>query len=222
MISFESLRKVAVAKKGGEGELAAFLPEVKSVEQLRAIPDDRYLAEMARCVFRAGFSWRVIDSKWPDFETVFGGFNPTAIAHYSDDKLAALVQDKRIVRHAGKIRSVRENAIFISEVQASHGSYASFVADWSGEDITGLWRELKKRGSRLGGNSGPMSLRLMGKDTFIITKDVQAALLNHKLVDSLNPNTQRDLAAVQVVFNRFHAETGYPLAHISRILAATV
>ncbi len=222
MISFKSLLDVAIKKKGGLDQLEASFPEVKSANDLSKTPDDRYLSEMSRCVFRAGFSWKVIDKKWPEFETVFGGFNPLAVAHYSDDKLAELVQDKRIVRHAAKIKSVRDNATFICDVQQSHKSFGTFIADWPVADITGLWLELKKGGSRLGGNSGPMSLRLIGKDTFILSGDVQAALLNHKLLDSINPNTKRDLANAQLVFNRFQDESGYPLAHISRILALTV
>ncbi len=222
MISFVSLLNRATDKKGGPEALREWLPAVKSPAELKKIGDDRYLSEMARCVFRAGFSWKVIDKKWPDFETVFGGFNPLGVAHFSDDKLAELGHDKRIVRHAGKIKSVRDNALFICDMQQEHGSYGAFVADWPGNDITGLWLQLKQQGSRLGGNSGPMSLRLIGKDTFILTGDVIAALVNHKLVDSINPNTKRDLAKVQAVFNRMQEESGLPLAHISRVLALAV
>ena len=222
MISFSSLLKLAVKNKGGQDQLAEILPEVKTPIQLAKIPDDRYLSNMTRCVFRAGFSWKVIDKKWTDFESVFSGFSPYAIAHYSDDRLDELVKEKRIVRHAAKIKSVRDNAVLICDIQHSNGSFAKYIADWPVSDITGLWLELKKRGSRLGGNSGPMSLRITGKDTFLLSADVQAALVNHKLIDSLNPNTKRDLAAVQEVFNRFQEESGYPLSHLSRILALTV
>lgn len=228
MISFQTLLEVAEARwaqnnTGADAPtLAAGLPAVKTPDQLRQVSDDRYLSEMARCVFRAGFSWKVIDAKWPDFEIAFDRFNPVVVAHYSDDRLDQLVADKRIVRHAGKIKSVRENATFTCQVQQSHGSYAAFIADWPGTDIVGLWLELKKRGSRLGGNSGPMSLRLMGKDTFILTKDVIAALVNHKQMASVSPGSKRDLAAVQQVFNRFQEASGYPLAHISRIMSLTV
>lgn len=222
MISFDTLINIAIAKKGGLEALRASLPDVKNAEELKQIGDDRYLSEMARCVFRAGFSWKVIDGKWPDFETVFGGFNPVGVAYFSDDKLAELVQDKRIVRNAGKIKSVRDNAAFILDIQQEYGSYGAFIADWPGSDVTGLWLQLKQKGSRLGGNSGPMSLRLAGKDTFILTGDVIAALVNHKLVDAVNPSAKRDLAKVQGVFNRLREESGYPLAHISRILAMAV
>ena len=222
MISFSSLREVAIRKKGGLAELEAAMPLVKDPGQLAELPDDRYLSEMARCVFRAGFSWRVVDKKWPEFETVFAGFNPFGVAHFSDEKLEELTTDTRIIRHAKKIRAVRDNAIYICDRQRSHGSFARFIADWPGEDIVGLWLELKKKGARLGGNSGPMSLRLVGKDTFVLSADVQAALLNHKLVSSLSTTSKRDLAAVQKVFNRFYEESGLPLSHISRTLAFTV
>lgn len=222
MISFSSLQAVAIRKKGDIKSLKELMPTVNKPSQLIDINDDRYLSEMARSVFRAGFSWRVVDNKWPDFEKVFGGFNPFGVAHYSDEKLEELCTDRRIIRHAKKIRSVRDNAIYICDVQREHGSFAQFIAQWPIENIIGLWLELKKKGSRLGGNTGPMVLRLMGKDTFILSGDVQAALLNHKLVSSLSTTSKRDLLAVQQVFNRFREESGLPLSHISRTLALTV
>jgi hypothetical protein len=45
--------------------------------------DDRWLAQMTRCVFQAGFVWRVIDHKWDDFEDVFFGFSPHKIVMLS-------------------------------------------------------------------------------------------------------------------------------------------
>ena len=42
---------------------------------LAAIPDDRWLSCLAKCVFQAGFNWKVVDSMWPGFETVFDGFD---------------------------------------------------------------------------------------------------------------------------------------------------
>ncbi len=222
MISFSSLRKVAIRNQGGLVELEALMPEVNSSGQLAKISDDRFLSAMARCVFRAGFSWKVIDKKWPNFETAFGGFNPLAVAHYSDEKLENLATDTSIVRHAKKIKAVRDNATYICDIEIAQGSFAEFIADWPTENVVGLWRELKKRGSRLGGNSGPMFLRLMGKDTFVLTADVQAALLNHKLLPSLSVNSKRDLESVQMVFNRFHDESGLPLSHISRTLALAI
>jgi len=99
---------------------------------------------------------------------------------------------------------------------------AELIAGWPEQDIVSLWQLLKKQGTRLGGNTGPMLLRIIGKDTFILTDDVKAALVNHGLMEKFSPNSFRDLQKVQEVFNRLQDESGMPLAHISRILSLTV
>lgn len=222
MTKFETLYRTAVKKVGSEQELAAKLPTVKSSDELKAIGDDRYLAMITKCVFRAGFVWRVIENKWSGFEVAFSEFNPLAIAHYPDERLEELAQDERIVRNLQKIKTVRENALLVLDMQREHGSFANWIADWPADDIVGLWDVLKKRGARLGGNSGPGFLRGMGKDTFILTEDVKAALINHGLIDRISPSSKRDQQRVQEIFNQFQAESGRPLAEISRILSHTV
>ncbi len=222
MTSFESLLALAAANVGNEQALEERLPVVKPDTELRDTGTDRYLSTMALCIFRAGFVWRVVENKWPQFETVFAGFNPMAVAHFSDEKLEQLGQDARIIRNATKIRAIRENAVFILEEDAARGSFARLIADWPATDIVGLWRYLAGKGSRLGGNSGPMFLRTMGKDTFIMTKDVCSALVNYGLTDPFSVSSWRDLNRVQQVFNRLHEETGRPLSHLSKILAYTV
>ena len=94
----------------------------------------------------------------------------------SDDDLDALLKDTRVIRHAQKLLSVRDNAIFFSDLAAEHGSAAKFFADWPVSDFTGLLQLMKKRGSRIGGNTGAYALRFMGKDSFIMGGDVVKAL----------------------------------------------
>jgi len=220
--SFEALYYLAAANRGGVDALEHFLPQPKTGAQLKQQSDDRYLSMMARCIFRAGFVWRVIDSKWPGFEDAFAQFNPLAVAHFSDEKLEELSQDRRIVRNFTKIVAVRNNAVYVLDRQRSHGSFAKFIADWPENNITGLWLEMKKQGCRLGGNSGPMMLRSMGKDTFLLTKDVCDALINQGFIKKISPSSQRDLTLVEQVFNHLREESGRPLCQISRILACTV
>ena len=222
MISFDALYNLAASNHGGADELEAYLPQSKTLEQLSAQPDDRYLSMMARCVFRAGFVWRVIDNKWPGFEEAFVQFNPIAVAYFSDEKLEELAQDRRIVRNFTKIVSVRNNASYVLDRQRTHGSFGQFIAQWPENHITTLWLELKKQGSRLGGNSGPMMLRSMGKDTFLLTTDVCHALVHHGLMKKFSANSQRDLKLVEQVFAKLRKESGRPLCQISRILACTV
>jgi 3-methyladenine DNA glycosylase Tag len=220
--SFQALYELAAYNKGSVALLEATMPKVKSVKDLMAIADDRYLSMMTRCVFRAGFVWRVIDHKWSGFEEAFAQFNPLAIAHFSDERLESLAQDASIVRNFTKIVAVRNNAVYVLDQQRRHGSFASFVAQWPSEDIVGLWLSLKKQGCRLGGNTGPMMLRSMGKDSFLMTKDVCDALINQGFLDKFSVNSQRDLRRVQDVFNDLADQSGRSLSEVSRILACTV
>lgn len=218
---FASIYDRAIARKG-KAELEKLLPTPATAAQLIATPDDRYLAEMTKCIFRAGFVWRVIENKWPGFEEAFSGFNPLGMAHLSDEALERLGQDTRIVRNMQKIKTVRENAQFICDIAEEHGSFGQFLADWPSTDIVGLLTLLKKRGSRLGGNSAQYFLRFMGKDTFVLGNDVVACLKLEGVVTADKPSSQRDLKAIQVAFNTWAEETGLPLCQLSQIAACSI
>lgn len=222
MTRFEPIYARAAKRKGGETALKKLLPESLSPKKLAAIPDDRYLAEMTKCIFRSGFVWKVIENKWPNFEEAFYGFNPDGMAAMSDEMVESLAQNKAIVRNYKKILTVRENAMFITDIRAEHGSFARFIADWPGDNIVGLWELMQKRGSRLGGNTGQYFLRFMGKDSFILSQDVIACLANHKIIDNHKATSKRDRQAIQLAFNQWQEETGLSLAQLSRIAACSV
>jgi len=219
--SFERIYQRAVDCKGGEAALENLLPQPKSPLQLQKITDDRYLAEMTKCVFRAGFVWQIVEKKWPGFEEAFEGFDTMACAMMSDEELERLTQNPAIVRNATKIRSVRKNANFVREIKSEHGCFGNFIAAWPEEDIVGLWAVLKKRGDRLGGNSRAYFLRFVGKDTFIFAGDVVRVLIAQGVIDKA-PTSNKALAAVQRAFNTWHDQSGRPLSQISRILAVSV
>ncbi|MNJ69425.1 hypothetical protein D3C77_657760 [compost metagenome] len=62
---------------------------------------------------------------------------------------------------------------------------------------------------------------MVGKDTFIPTDDMAAALIAQDIIDK-PPTSQRDLALVQAAFSQWHAESGRPLCQLSVMLAHTV
>ncbi|MEX1665040.1 DNA-3-methyladenine glycosylase I [Zhongshania arctica] len=198
------------------------LPTNLDKAALIAIKDDRYLAEMTACVFRAGFVWRIISLKWEGFETVFNNFLPIWVASRSPEQIEDMATDTRIVRNLTKVKSVQENALFILDVQREFGSFGRFLADWPEDDIVGLWTYLKKHGNRLGGNSGQYFLRFMGKDTFILSRDVCTALCAEGIVDKTTITSKRDLAAVQAAFNEMRSESGRSLSELSMILALSI
>jgi 3-methyladenine DNA glycosylase Tag len=219
-VAFKQIYARAVKRKGKQ-ELESSLPQVKTRQALIRAADDSYLSEMTKCIFRSGFVWKIVENKWPNFETAFAGFNPKAIANFSDERLEALVQDKSIIRNMTKISATRENAKFILETISEHKSFGRFLADWPEDDIVGLLLYLKKHGSRLGGHTGQYFLRFVGKDTFMFSKDVVTVLVAEGIVDK-EPTSQRGLRAVQEAFNDWKEETGLPYSHLSRIMAASV
>ena len=197
------------------------LPHCRTADELAAIPDDRYLAEMTKRVFQAGFVWRVVEAKWPAFESAFHGFQPGRVAMLDDEALDAMMSDAGLIRNYRKLETTRRNAAFVIEIAREHGSFGRFVAEWPVEDIVGLWKVLKTRASRLGGSSGGYMLRFMGKDTFLLSGDVVKALIGQGIVDK-QPTGQRALKSVQAAFNEWRGQSGRPLCQISRILACSV
>jgi 3-methyladenine DNA glycosylase Tag len=200
-------------------DLLGPLPREASV--LRQLPDDRVFSVMTRRIFRAGLKHALVDAKWPAFEQAFYHFNPEAVQEMSDEMLEDLMQNDRIIRHFGKIKATRENAMLMVELAQSHGSAAAMIADWPEEDIIDLWALLKKRGKQLGGNSAAYFLRMLGKDTFMLTDDVVVALKAQGVIDK-KPTAQRDLKQVQAAFNEWRAQSGRPLCQISRLLAHSI
>jgi 3-methyladenine DNA glycosylase Tag len=205
----------------GAAALEARLPTPKTADELRATPDDRYLSDMERRIFRAGLRHSLVDAKWPAFKEVFHGFDPRRVRAMSDEALEKLLGDARLIRHWGKLKSVRDNAAALLEVAAEHGSFGAWLADWPAADVVGLWEALARRFSQMGGNSGPSFLRMVGKDTFVLTSAVIAALKEWGAV-AAPPKNRQDRARVQDAFNAWAGESGRPLCHMSLILAASV
>ena len=216
--SFQSIYRRACVRKGGERALEAMLQAPLSKAEVEAIPDDRFLAAMTKQVFKSGFVWRVIEQKWPDFETVFFGFNTDKVLLMPDEMLEQKASDKRIVRNYKKVMTVRDNAMMIKDVTMEHGSFGKFVASFGKENITELWVFLKKRGARLGGNTGPYMLRALGIDTFLFSRDVEDYLRKHDIVDG-GLTSKKSLTAANAAFAQWHKESGRSLQEISAIVA---
>ena len=219
-MAFQKIYDNAVAQKGEEA-LAASLPQPKSVGELQSTPDADYLAEMAKCIFRSGFVWKIVENKWPNFEKVFKSFNPKVVANFSDERLEAITQDASIIRNLTKIKATRDNATFVLDIAEQHQSFGKFLCEWPEDDLVGLLLYLKKAGSRLGGHTGQYFLRFVGKDTFIFSKDVVRVLVTEGIVDK-EPTSKSGLMAVQKAFNSWREETGLAYCQLSRIMAASI
>jgi 3-methyladenine DNA glycosylase Tag len=216
---FDELYDRACTRKGGEAALEALLLRPASRRRLRSLPADRYLAEFTRKIFQSGFVWRVVDQKWTGFEEVFWGFDIERLLMMPDDMLERKAREPSIIRNFRKVQTIRDNALMIDDTQRREGkSFGAFVAAWPDEDIVGFWQYLRKRGNRLGGNTGPFALRALGVDTFLLTQDVEGFLRCEGLIEG-GVASQKSLRAAQSFFNDLREESGRSLTELSRIVA---
>ncbi len=222
MQKFSEIYQRALERKGGEEYLSALLPDnIKTSTELSAIPHDRYLAEMTKAIFKAGFYWKVIDHKWIGFEEAFWNFNVARCSMTSPDDLESLYQDTRIIRNSRKIETVSRNASMIIELSEQYGSFANLIAQWPDDDFIGLLDLLHKNGSRLGPKTCQYFLRFIGKDGFVLARDGIAALINAGII-TRDPTSKRDLKLVQHAYNSWRVESGLNNAQISRILSLSI
>lgn len=220
MIDFLAIQS-RVLEKLGEDELRDRLPPVMTSQVLADKPDRYFLSAMTRRIFQAGMKHSVINDRWPFFEEWFWGFDPHKLVLLSEAQLEAAMQEPRLIRHWGKLRTIPVNASVMLELSGQYQGFGRYLADWPDSDIHGLWRDLAKRFERLGGDSGPRFLRLAGRDTYLLTPDVIAALKALDVIDG-KPTRKEDRQRVTDQFVAWKASTGYPMAHLSRILSMVV
>ena len=222
MRKFEEILDSAASHHGSREQVLAMAQSEHAVADPTDVSDDRYLAEMAKAVFSAGFSWKVIRNKWPGFEAAFDGFYPNRVAFYSDEDLDRLLSDAAIVRNGQKITATIENARFITATAKEHGSFGAFLSAWPSNDQAGLLAHLGKHGSRLGGATAQYFLRFSGYDNWIASKDVCAALMREGVLDKPTATSKTALKSVDAAINELQAQSGLPRATISRVLALSV
>lgn len=134
------------------------------------VRDDRKLFEMLILEgAQAGLSFETILKKRETYRRAFDDFDPSVVASYGEEKVAALLQDPGIVRNRLKVRSAVSNAKVFLEIQEAYGSFSAYL--WGFVDDTpivnhyetiddvpattalseALSKDLKKRGMRFVG-----------------------------------------------------------------------
>lgn len=226
---FSDLYQRAAERKGGAKALELLLghkiigktlyQDSAAQQSVAKLSDDRVLSAFTKQIFKSGFVWRVVENKWPNFEETFFDFTIEKILMMGDEMLERKAADPKIIRNYNKVKTIKANAqMMFDHTIDNNKSFAQFIADWPSSDIIGLWAYLKKNGQRLGGNTGPYALRLLGKDTFILSSDVEAYLRAKKIIDG-GIQSKKSLTAIQEFFNQLQKESGYSLTQLSRLIA---
>lgn len=221
MLAFQVIEDRAAARVGGPEALAQRMPPVRSKQEITAMPDRDFLSTMTRRIFQAGMKHSVINDRWPKFEEYFWGFEPEKLMLLSEEQLERAMQNPALIRHWGKLKTIPANAGEIYRISRSEDGFGRVLAEWSDDDLFGLWTWLGKRFQRMGGQSGARFLRLVGRDTFLLTDDVIAALIACDAVEE-KPTRKADKQRVNDAFVEWQTQSERPLAHISRILSMTV
>jgi 3-methyladenine DNA glycosylase Tag len=218
--SFDKIFALAAERKGGRAALNKLLAETqpRAPRAIAKLGDDRVLAAMTRAVFAGGFGWHIIGGKWPGFEAAFSGFDPYACAFLNDERLDALMRDRRIIRSPKKILGVPRNARFVLDLAAEHGGAARFFAAWPDAAFVDLNEIIRKRGVGFGFENAARFLRGIGKPAFIASPDVVAALVREGVLDRPSAG-KKALVKMQAAFNHWSAESGHDLTTLSRVLA---
>ena len=221
MREFKKIIEIVHSSFTNKQDLESLMPTIISRDELRCKPDSTYLSLMTRRIFQAGMKHSVVNDRWSHFDKVFWQFEPAKCALISDEQLESFMQDKGLIRHWAKMKTIPVNAAAMLDCRQEFGGFGGFLADWPEDDLPGLWRYIARKFARMGGNSAPYFLRTVGKDTFILTDDVVTALIREEVVDK-KPTSETGLKKVQEAFSQWQRESGYPYAHISKLLALSV
>jgi DNA-3-methyladenine glycosylase I len=116
----------------------------------RPAADDGYLEELTKAIFQAGFSWQVIQDKWPNFQQAFDGFDVAMVAGYGEPDVERLVNDKGIVRNRRKIEATIHNAREMWGLIQEHGSFHAYLRSLDSLAYAVRRKELGRRFKNLG------------------------------------------------------------------------
>lgn len=94
---------------------------------------------------QAGLSWATILNKRQRYREVFDRFDPSRVACYDDEKVAALLADPGIVRNRLKVAAAINNARQFLKVQEEFGSFDAYLWRFvDGAPIVNHWRSMSE------------------------------------------------------------------------------
>jgi len=94
---------------------------------------------------QAGLSWTTILNKRAGYRAAYRGFDPAAVARFTDRSVARLLADPRIVRNRLKILSSLSNARCFLAVQKEFGSFDRYLWGFvDGKPVVHRWTRLSQ------------------------------------------------------------------------------
>lgn len=92
---------------------------------------------------QAGLSWLTILRRREGYRAAFAGFDPQAVARFTEADAEALRQDERIIRNKAKIAAAINNAARFMDIQEEFGSFDAYIWRFvDGNPIQNTWRSM--------------------------------------------------------------------------------
>ncbi len=94
---------------------------------------------------QAGLNWLTILKKREGYRRAFDQFDPRIVAGYSEEKIAALLQDPGIIRNRLKVNAAVINARTFLAVQAEFGSFDNYIWQFTGgKPVINHWQTMQE------------------------------------------------------------------------------
>ena len=121
-----------------------------------------YLEIMTKAVFQSGMSWKVVNSKWPGFQSGFQGFDVAKVAAMDESAVDDLATDTRIIRNRRKIVATIHNAQRLIELDEEYGGIRNYFA--SHDDFYAVLKDVRKQFKYMGDTGTYFWLYVLGED----------------------------------------------------------
>lgn len=116
--------------------------------------DEGWFESLVLETFQAGLSWRTILHKREGFREAFQGFSVQAVANFTNEDVARLLNDPQIVRNRRKVLAAVENAQIAVGLKKEFGTLQQYFLPLSKLSRDEMLSELQRRFSAVGKVTG--------------------------------------------------------------------
>lgn len=121
-----------------------------------------YLEVMTKAVFQSGMSWKVVNSKWPGFQSGFQGFDVAAVAAMDESAIDTLAADTRIIRNRRKIVATVHNAQRLIELDEEYDGIRNYFR--SHDDFYAALKDVRKQFKYIGDTGTYYWMYVLGEE----------------------------------------------------------
>ncbi|MYC33759.1 MAG: hypothetical protein F4X64_11360 [Chloroflexi bacterium] len=121
-----------------------------------------YLEVMTKAVFQSGMSWKVVNSKWPGFQSGFQGFDVAAVAAMDESAIDTLAADTRIIRNRRKIVATVHNAQRLIDLDDEYDGIRNYLR--SHDDFYAVLKDVRKQFKYMGDTGTYYWMYVLGEE----------------------------------------------------------